>query len=94
MEDTTVNKTTTVGRKVGGASERLARKRPMSAADRLKEKWIRGSVGRRGFFKLIGVGTLGLGFGVSIFDSILWVCEVRNGCQNLFCSRKAGSWYH
>lgn len=42
----------------------------MSAADRLRERQIKSSIGRRGFFKLIGIGTLGLGFGVSIFDSI------------------------
>jgi DMSO/TMAO reductase YedYZ molybdopterin-dependent catalytic subunit len=42
----------------------------LSARDREKEGRIRSSVGRRGFFKLIGLGTLGLGFGVSIFDSL------------------------
>ena len=32
-------------------------------------------VGRRDFFKLIGLGTLGFGFGVSIFDSIFQYAE-------------------
>jgi DMSO/TMAO reductase YedYZ molybdopterin-dependent catalytic subunit len=56
----------------GGSSPQAGKqgRRAMSAADRLKERRIRGSVGRRGFFKLIGVGTLGLGFGVSVFDSL------------------------
>ncbi len=36
-----------------------------SAKDREKEAEIRSTIGRRGFFKLIGLGTLGLGFGVS-----------------------------
>ena len=34
------------------------------------ERRIRGTIGRRGFFRLVGVGTLGLGFGVSLFDTI------------------------
>ena len=36
----------------------------------MKDEQIRSSIGRRGFFKLLGLGTLGLGFGVSIFDTI------------------------
>ena len=46
------------------------RRRPMTAAERMRDEQIRSSIGRRGFFKLLGLGTLGLGFGVSIFDTI------------------------
>jgi len=42
----------------------------LSARDREREGQIRSTIGRRGFFKLIGLGTLGLGFGVSVFDSL------------------------
>jgi DMSO/TMAO reductase YedYZ molybdopterin-dependent catalytic subunit len=42
----------------------------LSARDREKEAQIGSTIGRRGFFKLIGLGTLGLGFGVSVFDSL------------------------
>jgi DMSO/TMAO reductase YedYZ molybdopterin-dependent catalytic subunit len=52
------------------SGERKGRKPRLSAAERLRERQIRSSMGRRGFFKLIGVGTLGLGFGVSVFDTI------------------------
>jgi len=53
-------------------------KRPMNAVEKGREAQVRGSVGRRGFFKFLGLGTLGLGFGVSILDTI-------------FSVRKAGS---
>ena len=49
--------------------------RRLSARDREKEEQIRSTIGRRGFFKLMGLGTLGLGFGVSIFDSIFQYAE-------------------
>jgi DMSO/TMAO reductase YedYZ molybdopterin-dependent catalytic subunit len=49
--------------------------RQISAKDRDKEAEIRSFIGRRGFFKLMGLGTLGLGFGVSIFDSIFQYAE-------------------
>lgn len=45
----------------------------LSAKDREKERQIRSTIGRRGFFKLMGLGTLGFGFGVSIFDSIFQI---------------------
>ena len=54
---------------------RASAKRRLSAKDRLKEEEIRSTIGRRGFFKLMGLGTLGLGFGVSIFDSIFQYAE-------------------
>lgn len=44
--------------------------RPLSAGEREREEQIHSSVGRRWFFKFLGLGTLGLGFGVSIFDTI------------------------
>ncbi len=53
----------------------VSAKRRLSAKDRLKEEQIRSTIGRRGFFKLMGLGTLGLGFGVSIFDSIFQYAE-------------------
>jgi DMSO/TMAO reductase YedYZ molybdopterin-dependent catalytic subunit len=40
------------------------------AKDREKEAETMCAMGRRGFVKLMGLGTLGFGFGVSIFDSI------------------------
>ena len=51
------------------------RVRRLSARDREKERQIISTIGRRGFFKLIGLGTLGLGFGVSVFDSIIQYAE-------------------
>jgi DMSO/TMAO reductase YedYZ molybdopterin-dependent catalytic subunit len=56
-------------------------KRPMTAAERMREEQIRASIGRRGFFKLLGLGTLGLGFGVSIFDRIFTVSEVSGATE-------------
>ena len=49
--------------------------RRLSVRDREKERQMRSTIGRRGFFKLIGLGTLGLGFGVSVFDSIFQYAE-------------------
>ncbi len=43
---------------------------PLSAGDREREGQIRTTIGRRGFFKFLGLRALGLGFGVSIFDTI------------------------
>ncbi len=51
-------------------------KRPMNAVERAREEQVRGSVGRRGFFKFLGLGSLGLGFGVSVFDTIFAAREV------------------
>ncbi len=45
-------------------------RRPMTPEEKKREAEIRSSIGRRGFFKFLGLGTLGLGFGVSIFDAI------------------------
>ena len=42
----------------------------LSAVDREREEQIRTTIGRRGFFKFLGLRALGLGFGVSIFDTI------------------------
>jgi DMSO/TMAO reductase YedYZ molybdopterin-dependent catalytic subunit len=53
----------------------LSGTRRLSARDRKKEEQIRSTIGRRGFFKLMGLGTLGLGFGVSIFDFIFQYAE-------------------
>jgi len=41
-----------------------------SASDQRDEQKVRRTIGRRRFVKLMGLGTLGFGFGVSIFDSI------------------------
>ncbi len=49
--------------------------RRLSVRDRETERQIRSTIGRRGFFKLMGLGTLGFGFGVSIFDSIFQYAE-------------------
>ena len=38
-----------------------SRKKRLSVRDREKERQIISTIGRRGFFKLIGLGTLGLG---------------------------------
>ena len=51
-------------------------RRPMTPAERRKEAQIRGSVGRRGFFKFLGLGTIGLGFGVSMFNTIFATSRV------------------
>src|SRR5512136_3019908 len=42
---------------------------------------VKGTIGRRGFFTLLGVGTLGLGFGVSVFDSIFQYAEAAERTQ-------------
>ena len=56
-------------------------RRPMTAAEKKREGQIKSTIGRRGFFKLLGLGTLGLGFGVSIFDTIFTVSEVSGAAQ-------------
>jgi DMSO/TMAO reductase YedYZ molybdopterin-dependent catalytic subunit len=58
-----------------------AERRPMTATERMREEQIKSTIGRRGFFKLLGLGTLGLGFGVSIFDTIFTVSEVGGAAQ-------------
>ncbi len=52
-----------------------------TAIDRQKERQIKSTIGRRGFFKLMGLGTLGLGFGVSIFASIFQSAESANSAD-------------
>jgi len=56
-------------------------RRPMTPAVRKREAQIRGSIGRRGFFKFLGLGTLGLGFGVSIFNTIFATSEVNGAVE-------------
>ncbi len=42
---------------------------------------VKSTINRRGFFTLLGVGTLGLGFGVSVFDSIFQCAEAAERTQ-------------